>query len=305
MSQNRTSRRALRLDGTVRGVRYAHRIAGETRPTNTGHAAQFGRMTGYAADDRPEDYDPGHAAYVFPDPSYYPPDPWHDAPSFAVAATPPTGSMPSPDLAPMDPAIDHDLAGWLHRQFVNEAELHRVDVQELFDPHHVPRMKIGEIKEHMQQMHEYSEAVFAGDKIDAVTDNYFVAPSPNQIWSDAVGQVSDGLESIAAAMREFGGEPEAAGASGPDVVMAEAEMMLGAGFAAADGIPEAETWNAGQLGSGPNAPLEQIVDDDMQYLSPLTTLDPPQLQDPYAMGSYGLMDPGMLMNPLGPMPPGF
>lgn len=304
MSLNRPSRRALRIDGIVRGARYSYRIAGETRPAVTGHASQFTPMTGYAANAWPEDYDPVHGGYVLPESRYDPLDPWDGAPSSAPSTAP--FAPPAPYPPRIEPDIDDELAGWLGRRFVNEANSHCVDVQELFDPHHVPRMKIGEILSHLKMMHEYSDSVAAGQMVDALTDNYFIEPSPNQAWSDAVTQVAEGLESIAALMNEFG-EPQdlptpenlnapalaPAEFAGPEPFMPETIPM--------DADPLAES-----LGHGPEATLEHIIAAEAQPIEPYPIPDPMEMLDPYGMPMPGAMLPDMPMNQFGAMlSPGF
>lgn len=303
MSLSRPSRRALRIDGTVRGAKYSYRIAGETRPTVTGHVSQFTPMTGYAADVWPADYDPVHGGYMLPGPRYAPPDPWDSAPS-SVPPTAPFAPLP-PDPPQMEPVLDHELAGWLGRRFFNEAEPDSVDVQQLFDPHHVPSMKIGEILGHLKAMREYSESVAAGQMVDAVTDNYFIEPSPNQVWSEAVSQAVVGLEAIAGLLSEFGEASEMrviedlhasalapADLPGPDSCMPETMPM--------EADPMAEP-----LGQSPEATLEQIVAAEAQPIEPNVLPDPFEFLDPYGMPMPGAMPPGMAMNQYGPMPPGF
>jgi len=205
----------------------------------------------------------------------------------------------------MEPVVDHELAGWLERRFFNEAEPDSVDVQQLFDPHHVPRMKIGEILGHLKTMREYSESVAAGQMVDAVTENYFTEPSPNHVWSEAVSQVAEGLEVIAAIMNEFGGAsempiPEDLNAQalapddlpGPDPFMPETMPM--------EADPTAEP-----LGPGPEATLERIVAAGAQPIEPNVVPDPFEFLDPYGVPMPGATPPGMPMSPFGAMPPGF
>ncbi len=293
----RRSRRVLRTDGTVRGIRYAYRIPGATQPHATGHKAQFVPMTGYAATDQPADYDPADRAYILAGPRYEPPDQWHSAPPLARPLAQARSMFPPSELGPPEPLIDHELASWLNRWFINEAAFHEVDIEALFDPSHVPKMKLAEIDAHVCMMRSYSDSVAAGDMIDAVTENYFIEPSANQLWSEAVTQAAEGLQEMAALMPTMDvqaadlSQPDAAlgGDPGGSVVQPTPDDLVGH-------VDPATAWSQPDPVQQPHS-LENIIDETMRQMDPYATIDS------YGMPP-GLAVPGMQMGPFGPMPPG-
>lgn len=192
----------------------------------------------------------------------------------------------------MEPPIDDDLAGWLNRRFINEASFHEVDIGALFDSAHVPKMKIAEIHDHMAIMREYAESVFAGDMIDAVTENYFVEPSANQLWSEAVTQAAGALQEMAELMQ---GDD----LSIPDAVFSYDQCGSVAQPTPDDWVDQIDpvtAWSQPDPIQQPHS-LENILDNTMQQMDPFATIDH------YGM-PLDLTTPGMQMDPFASMPPG-
>ncbi len=264
----------------------------------TGHKAQHAINTLYDAIVFSSAYDPGSIAYKLAESRY---DAAHafnqDSPTAIGGNQPAFGHSSHPSLLGMGiPEVDHDLVAWMLREFVNN-ESDRVnrnapsEIANLFNPEHDGRLSLPELELHVEAMQDYTASVNAGNEIDALTSQYFQAPSANDEWSAAISEMTNHLEAAAEAMQladtafdapqqdYFPSPPETPTYGGWNEPAAGLESVT-----QQDALHEA-------FGSTNDAQLEQIVEDEMMHLDQFAVPNPMMTHQ---------------MDPFGQaMPPGF
>lgn len=320
-------RKQISVDGHTPGLEYQRGRRDYTRVPATGHLAQV-NLDEYRALSHSDEYDPGHAFYRENALTYRRPGVEQN---LDFAPTPPIRFSPRSGSSQLeDPPIDHDLAGWMIRRFVNDASDRRenlsaaleVDYNELSDPDHRLKLKISELH-NLATMQAYAQSVFIGEFVDEFTQlrrinealdtiNYFFGGPeaidlPDSSFANADNAVflDDRAQSVADGSETLAGEPAvvrdsaAVGsiAVGPNLhllaqpAIDEIETHMDSVFEHFDRVHD-------------NTALERIVENEMARMDAHGMMDPLQIANPYAMPPPGLIGPGMPMDPFNPMPPG-